>query len=176
LSHDAEGFILKAPRGFTLIEVLVALTIASVALLAALRATSTLTQGLQDMRQRTYALWSAENRLATIRVVSEWPEVGRRQFDCSQGGILLVCDEEVFATPNPFFRRVEVMFPILAPELKQRVLREIVPTYLADHTRARELDEHGVFHLLRPAEGQPAVRCQIEFLERRGAADTPGAP
>ena len=108
LSHDAEGFILKAPRGFTLIEVLVALTIASVALLAALRATSTLTQGLQDMRQRTYALWSAENRLATIRVVSEWPEVGRRQFDCSQGGILLVCDEEVFATPNPFFRRVEV--------------------------------------------------------------------
>jgi polyphosphate kinase len=78
--------------------------------------------------------------------------------------------------PRNFFRRVEVMFPILAPELKQRVLREIVPTYLADNTRARELDEHGVFHLLRPAEGQPAVRCQIEFLERRGAADTPGAP
>ena len=30
--------------------------------------------------------------------------------------------------PRNFFRRVEVMFPILAPDLKQRVLREILPT------------------------------------------------
>jgi polyphosphate kinase len=78
--------------------------------------------------------------------------------------------------PRNFFRRVEVMFPILAPDLKQRVLREIVPTYLADNVRARELDEHGVFHLLRPAEGQPAVRCQIEFLERRSGVEAPPAP
>jgi general secretion pathway protein I len=42
--------------GFTLIEVLVALTIAAVALIAALRATATLTQGAQDMRLRAYAL------------------------------------------------------------------------------------------------------------------------
>ena len=68
------------------------------------------------------------------------------------------------------------MFPILAPDLKQRVLREILPVYLADNVRARELDEHGVFHLLRPGEGQPAVRCQIEFLERRGGGDLPTAP
>jgi polyphosphate kinase len=78
--------------------------------------------------------------------------------------------------PRNFFRRVEVMFPILAPDLKQRVLREIVPTYLADNVRARELDEHGVFRLLRPAERQPAVRCQIEFLERRSGVEPPPAP
>jgi len=94
--------------GFTLIEVLVALTIAAVALIAALRATATLTQGAQDMRLRAYALWSAENRLATIRLSSEWPEVGRRRFDCPQGGVALRCEEEVFATPNVFFRRVEI--------------------------------------------------------------------
>ena len=57
---------------------------------------------------RSYALWSAENRLATIRMSSEWPEVGRRRFDCPQGGVALRCEEEVFATPNIFFRRVEV--------------------------------------------------------------------
>jgi general secretion pathway protein I len=88
--------------------VLVALTIAAVALIAALRATATLTQGAQDMRLRAYALWSAENRLATIRLSSEWPEVGRRRFDCPQGGVALRCEEEVFATPNLFFRRVEI--------------------------------------------------------------------
>ncbi len=89
-------------------------------------------------------------------------------------------DAEVFLAsadwmPRNFFRRVEVMFPILAPELKQRILREIVPVYLADNVRARVLDEHGVFHRLAPAEGQPAVRCQIEFLERRGVAEITAA-
>jgi general secretion pathway protein I len=98
----------RSLEGFTLIEVLVALTIAAVALIAALRATATLTQGAQDMRLRAYALWSAENRLATIRLSSEWPEVGRRRFDCPQGGVALRCEEEVFATPNLFFRRVEI--------------------------------------------------------------------
>jgi len=74
--------------------------------------------------------------------------------------------------PRNFFRRVEVMFPVLAPEPKERVLREIIPVYLADNVRARTLDPQGVFHLLRPAGGEPAVRCQVEFLDRRGAAET----
>jgi polyphosphate kinase len=73
--------------------------------------------------------------------------------------------------PRNFFRRVEVMFPILAPDLRQRILKEIVPVYLADNTRARQLDPSGVFHLLHPQEGQPAVRSQIEFLERRVSAE-----
>jgi len=90
-------------------------------------------------------------------------------------------DAEVFLAsadwmPRNFFRRVEVMFPILAPELKQRILRDIIPVYLADNMRARVLDEHGVFHRLSPVEGQPAVRCQIEFLERRAAAEIAAAP
>ncbi len=73
--------------------------------------------------------------------------------------------------PRNFFRRVEVMFPILAPELRQRILKEIVPVYLADNVRARQLDPAGVFHLQHPTDGQPPVRCQLEFLERRMAAD-----
>ena len=74
--------------------------------------------------------------------------------------------------PRNFFRRVEVMFPVLAPELVARILREILPVYLADNVRARQLDAHGAFHLMHPAAGQAAVRAQIEFLERRGVAET----
>jgi polyphosphate kinase len=77
--------------------------------------------------------------------------------------------------PRNFFRRVEVMFPVLAPDLRQRILKEIVPVYLADNVRARQLDPEGVFHLQHPADGQPAVRCQVELLERRTAAEG-GAP
>jgi polyphosphate kinase len=72
--------------------------------------------------------------------------------------------------PRNFFRRVEVMFPVLSPELVTRILREILPVYLADNVRARRLDPDGVFRLLTPAEGQPARRCQFEFLDQRAAA------
>ena len=69
--------------------------------------------------------------------------------------------------PRNFFRRVEVMFPVQVPELADRILKEIIPTYLADNTRARRLDPDGVFRLLKPADGQSPRRCQHEFLEPR---------
>jgi len=97
-----------APRGFTLVEVLVALTIVAISLMASLRATGSLSTSAYELRQRTLAQWSAENRLAQIRVQNEWPNVGQRSYDCSQAEVRMVCDEQVFATPNPQFRRVEV--------------------------------------------------------------------
>jgi polyphosphate kinase len=69
--------------------------------------------------------------------------------------------------PRNFHRRVEVMFPLLAPDIKQRLLREILPVYLADNVRARRLGADGVFHMLRPGPDEPARRSQIEFLEQR---------
>ena len=111
----------RPDRGFTLVEVLVALTIVSVALMAALRAAGTLTQSNGDLRIRAMAQWSAENRLARMRVQSDWPAVGLNRSDCSQGGEQLDCQEEVFATPNPFFRRVEIT--VLDPTDKRRLAR-----------------------------------------------------
>ncbi len=79
--------------------------------------------------------------------------------------------------PRNFFRRVEVMFPVLAPELSDHILREIVPVYLADNVRARRLDPDGIWRVLSPGDGQPARRCQHEFLEPRSAGlDADGAP
>ncbi|UCE32937.1 MAG: type II secretion system minor pseudopilin GspI [Burkholderiales bacterium] len=104
LAHASGG----ASGGFTLVEVLVALTIAAVALMASLRAASNLTEGALDLRARAFAQWSAENRLAQIRAQGEWPSTGRREYPCPQGDLELVCREVVFTTPNPWFRRVEV--------------------------------------------------------------------
>lgn len=97
-----------AERGFTLVEVLVALTIVAVALMASLRAVGSLSVSAADLRARTLAQWSAENRLTQIRVQREWPNLGRVETDCSQAELRLVCEEQVFATPNAQFRRVEI--------------------------------------------------------------------
>jgi general secretion pathway protein I len=108
-------------RGFTLIEVLVALTIVSVALMASLRAAGSMTLGSMDLRARTLAQWSAENRLAQIRIQSEWPDPGRSVYDCTQGGVALSCQEDVFTTPNTSFRRIEVA--VFDPADRHRLAR-----------------------------------------------------
>jgi general secretion pathway protein I len=98
----------RRAAGFTLLEVLVALVIVGTALGAGLRAVGSLTQNSGGLRASMMATWSAENRLVQIRLGKEFPEVGKRSFDCPQGDLHLVCDEEVFASPNPLLRRIEV--------------------------------------------------------------------
>lgn len=107
---SARGHRLLGHRstGFTLLEVLIALTVASIALMAAMRAGGSLAQASAEMRLRTHAQWSAENRLSAIRLTGEFPPLGRRSFECAIGSVALRCVEEVFATPNPSFRRIEL--------------------------------------------------------------------
>ena len=75
--------------------------------------------------------------------------------------------------PRNFFRRVEIMVPIETPALVTRILREIIPVYLADNTRARVMTPDGSFRLIQPAPGEPAVRCQSYFLDEKGEPPVP---
>jgi general secretion pathway protein I len=111
--------------------VLVALAIVGTALGASLRAVGSLTQNSTDLRASLMATWSAENRLSQIRVAGEWPQLGNRSFDCPQGELALVCQESVFATPNPVFRRVEVsVVDASNPERRIIKLTQVVPNGL----------------------------------------------
>ncbi|GAB3448189.1 type II secretion system minor pseudopilin GspI [Massilia solisilvae] len=116
------------PRGFTLLEVLVALVIVGTALGAGLRAVGSLTQNSTGLRTAMMATWSAENRLVQIRLGREFPEVGKRSFDCPQGDLKLVCQEDVFTSPNPLLRRVEVsVFDAANPNRRILKLVQLVP-------------------------------------------------
>jgi len=95
-------------RGFTMIEVLVALAIIAVALAASLRAVGMLANDEADLHRRLLAGWSADDALTDLHLSHTWPEVGTQTFDCSQGNLPLTCTQRVTATPNPVFRRVEV--------------------------------------------------------------------
>ncbi|MEC5158954.1 general secretion pathway protein I [Janthinobacterium sp. CG_23.3] len=95
-------------RGFTLLEVLVALLIVVTSLGASLRAAGSLTQNSNGLRSAMMATWSAENRLVEFRLSKAFPPIGKTASACPQGDLNLICQEEVVATPNPRFRRVEV--------------------------------------------------------------------
>jgi len=98
-----------ATRGFTMIEVLVALAIIAVALAASLRAVGSLAVGESELHQRLLAGWSADNALAQLQLAHGWPPVGSTSFDCSQGNLQLMCTQRVSETPNPVFRRVDML-------------------------------------------------------------------
>ena len=111
-----------AAAGFTLLEVLVALVIVGTALGASLRAVGSLASNSAGLRSAMMATWSAENRLVQIRLGREFPNVGKRSFECPQGDLKLVCEEEVLISPNPLLRRVEVgVYDIQNPE--RRILK-----------------------------------------------------
>ena len=99
---------LRNHGGFTLLEVLVALVIVGTALGASLRAVGSLTSNSAGLRATMMATWSAENRQVQIRLDGVFPPLGKQSFECPQGDLKLVCQEEVLPTPNPRFRRVEV--------------------------------------------------------------------
>lgn len=62
-------------RGFTLIEVMVALVVAALALVAVMASISQMIDAGTAMRDRTYASWIAQNKIAELRLANTEPEV-----------------------------------------------------------------------------------------------------
>jgi general secretion pathway protein I len=114
----ARNSLLKA-RGFTLIEVLVALGIVSIALIAGLQATQALTTNATRQTDVLLAHMCAENELVRVRLSSQMPGVGDSEQNCEQAGYRYLVRLSVLPTPNPSFRRVDAqVFAADAPILR----------------------------------------------------------
>lgn len=111
-------------RGFTLVEMLVALAIVAVALLAGLRAVGAMARTSVELELRMLAQVTAENHIAELRAARVFPGVGTRTLACPQGKVAFECVEETKATPNPFFRRVEIRVYTAAD--REHMLAELV--------------------------------------------------
>lgn len=85
----------RRSHGFTLIEVLMALTIVSIALAAIVRASSLTITNLGLLQQQSLAMLSAENRLAELQMGQGPSTPGVTRSPCSQGGVRLVCQLEL---------------------------------------------------------------------------------
>lgn len=112
-------YVRRIPQqGFTMIEVLVALAIVSVALLAALRTAGLGTTQSIEHRSRLLAGWVAENRLAEHRALGSWLASGITRGTQMQSGTQFYWREEVIASPNPAFRQLDI-FVFSEPEEAQ---------------------------------------------------------
>ena len=96
-------------RGFTLIEVLVALAIVAVALSAGMRALAQSADGATTLKARTLALWVAQNRLARAQLADPAPASGTVDGMEIQAGATFTWRQTIDATPNPAFRRIAIV-------------------------------------------------------------------
>jgi general secretion pathway protein I len=97
----------KTCRGFTLIEVLVALGIVAIALAAGVRSTGALARNAERQSDLLLAQLCAENALVAVRLSKQMPAVGDNTTSCEQAGRSLGVTLSVRPTPNPNFLRVE---------------------------------------------------------------------
>lgn len=100
---------MRGARGFTLLEVLVALAIVAIGMAAVMGALSSSAGTVSYLRDKTFAQWVALNRIATIRISGQQPATGNSDGDVDYAGTSWHYRQEVVTTDVPGILRIDVM-------------------------------------------------------------------
>ena len=106
-------------------------------------------------------------RIRVRSIIGRFLEHSRCYYFHNSGEEELFCASADWMDRN-FFRRIEVMFPILDPSLKQRVISDL-DTYLADNRQAWELNADGTYTRVHLDHSEP-VCAQIALLTQLAEA------
>ena len=98
----------RRAAGFTLVEVLVALAVLAVVLGATARVFWQGADLTASLRDRTMAMWVAQDRLTLHQVNHDWPDLDVSTGERTLGRWTWYWRESVFSTPEPSLRRIEV--------------------------------------------------------------------
>jgi len=82
-------------------------------------------------------------------------------------------DEEILLgsadlMPRNLDRRVEQLFPVEDPHLRDSLYNHILCVHLSDNMQARRLLPDGTYERVQPQEGEPELNSQLWMIEHRG--------
>ncbi|MCW8931065.1 MAG: type II secretion system minor pseudopilin GspI [Gammaproteobacteria bacterium] len=95
-------------KGFTLIEIIIALMVISVALGAVIATTSNSIKHGAHIKDKTIALWVAQNAIADISIRKDWLSTGMKTQDVTMSGRQWFIKNNVTQTPDKNMRKMDV--------------------------------------------------------------------
>ncbi len=116
--------------------------------------------------------------IRVFSIVGRFLEHSRIYF-FANGGEPLVYLGSADWMPRNLYRRLEVAFPVESPKLRKELTDEILPAYLKDRVKSRELLADGSYRRLHPEPGSEISQAQLFFREharRRRARSTSATP
>lgn len=99
---------MRTPKGFTLIEVLVAMTIIAVGVSALVGSAAASAWRADYLREREFGRWVASNVLAELQVVPAWPSIGSKNTEVEMGTLTWYVKTRTQAVADADLRRVDV--------------------------------------------------------------------
>ena len=95
-------------RGFTLVEVVVALAIVAIGMLAVFKTIGDTTHNVTELRDRSFAAWIADNQITEIRISGEMPSVEQTAGEVEFAGRRWHWITKVSQTQVQGLRRIDV--------------------------------------------------------------------
>ena len=118
-------------RGFTLLEVMVAMAICALAGIAALKAVGDHINHLSNNEQQQLASWVAENQLAELNLASSWPPSDNKTGEEEQSGVKFYWRHKVVKTERNDMMQAKVI--VYSDEARRHEVYELI-TYITKGT------------------------------------------
>lgn len=99
---------MKKAFGFTLVEVLVAMTIIAVGVSALVGSAGSSAWRADYLREREFGRWVASNVLTELQVLPAWPSVGTKNTEVEMGTFTWYVRTRTQAVSDPDLRRLDV--------------------------------------------------------------------
>lgn len=120
-------------KGFTLIEVLMALLIFGMIAATVQHAASLYFSHYERIENKTMATWIAENRLAELRLAEQFPGLGKQTEEVRFANEDWFTETVISATPEPLMRRVEIAVDLIGANDGERRRQVVFEGYLGQH-------------------------------------------
>jgi polyphosphate kinase len=124
--------------------------------------TDLIVRGICSLRPKIPGL--SEN-IRVISIVGRFLEHSRIYYFENAGDPILYLSSADWM-PRNFLRRVEVAYPIENPALRNQIVHEVLPKFLDDRVKSRELQPDGSYRRLKPEGSEPRAQAQWHFRER----------
>ncbi|MGD9168574.1 MAG: type II secretion system minor pseudopilin GspI [Candidatus Thiodiazotropha sp.] len=95
-------------KGFTLLEILIALVILATAFGSIITVAANQSVNVGYLRDKTLAHWVAMNQITELQVANEWPAIGKKQGDEEMGPVKWYWERTLTKTPDERVRQLEI--------------------------------------------------------------------